>query len=56
MVNFASLYTIVYSTMKESIKESYETLAVEVLEVRMEGIVCLSGGLSNYKREDEEDW
>jgi len=44
------------SHMEEKRKETYETPAVEVVEVRMEGIVCHSGGLHNYNRENEEDW
>lgn len=37
-------------------KSVYEAPATAVVEVKTEGIVCLSGGLQNYNREDEEDW
>ena len=40
MVNFAMLCTIVYSTMKGSIKEIYDAPAVEVVEVQVEGVIC----------------
>ena len=37
-------------------KETYETPAMMVVELKTEGIVCQSGGLRNYQREDYEEW
>ena len=37
-------------------KETYEAPAILEVELNVAGIVCQSGGLSNYNREDEEDW
>ena len=37
-------------------KGHYESPVTEVVELHYEGIVCQSGGLRNYNREDEEDW
>ena len=37
-------------------KELYETPAMMVVELKTEGIVCQSGGLRNYQREDYEEW
>ena len=37
-------------------KETYEAPAMMVVELKTEGIVCQSGGLRNYQREDYEEW
>lgn len=37
-------------------KETYETPAMMVVELKTEGIVCQSGGLRNYDRQDYEEW
>lgn len=37
-------------------KETYETPAMMVVELKTEGIVCQSGGLQNYNRGESEDW
>ena len=37
-------------------KKTYEAPAMMVVELKTEGIVCQSGGLRNYQREDYEEW
>ena len=37
-------------------KEIYEAPAVWTVEVEAEGVVCASGGLTNYEREEYELW
>lgn len=37
-------------------KETYETPAMMVVELKTEGIVCQSGGLRNYDRQEYEEW
>lgn len=56
MVNFAILCTIVYSTMKGSIKEIYEAPAVEVVDMRMDSVILqMSQQDYNYGGLDEDD-
>ena len=42
--------------MEAKNKETYEAPTMLVVEVKTEGIVCQSGGLRNYNREDSEEW
>ena len=42
--------------MEYKTKETYEAPAMMVVELKTEGIVCQSGGLRNYQREDYEEW
>jgi len=37
-------------------KDYYESPVTEVVELHYEGIVCQSGGLRNYDRQDYEEW
>jgi hypothetical protein len=42
--------------MEAKNKETYEAPTMLVMEVKTEGIVCASGGLQDYNRQDAEDW
>ena len=42
--------------MEKIIKESYEAPAVWTVEVEAEGVVCTSGGLTDYYRDAYEIW
>lgn len=42
--------------MEAKNKETYEAPTMLVVEVETEGIVCASGGLQDYNRQDDEDW
>ena len=42
--------------METKKKETYEIPAILVVALKPEGIVCQSGGLRNYNREDSEEW
>ena len=42
--------------METKNKKTYEAPAMMVVELKTEGIVCQSGGLRNYQREDYEEW
>lgn len=42
--------------MEEKRKELYEAPSTTVVEVKTEGIVCVSGGTENYKRNDPDEW
>jgi len=42
--------------MEKIIKESYEAPAVWTVEVETEGVVCASGGLTDYELEFYEIW
>ena len=42
--------------MEYKTKETYENPAMLEVELNVAGIVCQSGGLRNYNREDEEVW
>lgn len=42
--------------MEKIIKESYEAPAVWTVEVETEGVVCTSGGLTDYYRDAYEIW
>ncbi len=53
---FNNFWIIVYSPMEAKNKETYEAPTMLVAEVKTEGIVCASGGLQDYNRQDAEDW
>lgn len=42
--------------MKTKNKETYEAPAILEVELNVAGIVCQSGGLQNYNREDSDEW
>lgn len=42
--------------MEKIIKESYEAPAVWTEEVEAEGVICASGGLTDYYRDDYTIW
>lgn len=42
--------------MKSDPKAYYEPPRVVVVKVKSEGVICASGGLKNYEREDYELW
>lgn len=42
--------------MESDQKAFYEPPRVEVVKVKSEGVICASGGLTNYEREDYELW
>ena len=42
--------------METKNKKTYEAPAILEVDLKVAGIVCQSGGLRNYNREDEEDW
>ena len=44
------------NTMEYKTKETYETPAMLEVELNVAGIVCQSGGLRNYDRQDYEEW
>ena len=46
----------VFTPMEAKNKETYEAPTMLVVEVKTEGIVCASGGLQDYNRQDAEDW
>lgn len=35
---------------------TYESPVAEVIEINAEGIVCASGGLTDYDRKDGQTW
>jgi hypothetical protein len=37
-------------------KETYQTPSVLIFEVKIEGVICGSGGTESYNRNTEEDW
>lgn len=40
--------------METKNKETYEAPAMMVVEVKIEGVICESGGLQDYDRQNEE--
>ena len=42
--------------MEEKNRLIYDPPAVWIVEVEAEGVVCASGGLTNYDKEDYELW
>lgn len=53
---FNNFWIIVYSPMEAKNKETYEAPTMLVVEVKTEGLVCASGWLQDYNRQDAEDW
>ena len=42
--------------MESKHKKDYKLPVMLVVELKTEGIVCASGGLENYNRQESEDW
>ncbi len=45
-----------HPSMKTKQKESYVTPAACAIDMEFEGVVCASGGLTDYYREEHENW
>ena len=42
--------------MEESQKHPYVPPVVEVVDVKFEGVICASGGLGDYNKQDPREW